>query len=515
MPQDSSLICSVVTEQTTAACRAAIAEAGTVADIIEVRLDYLRDFDFTNPDNLRPLLKEKPRPLIITCRSIAEGGQQHVEDKPRLRLLVEGARQMADYCDIEAASYREAALLSPDLSRLIISHHNFTETPGDLEGVYERLINLPAAVHKIVTRANRVTDSLGVLRLLDRARLEERSLIALAMEAPGLITRVLGPSRGCFLTYGSLGPGRESAPGQITCDELRNVYRVNELSRGTKITGIIGKPVSHSASPAMHNAAFKALGLDFVYLPIEVDDVGEFFTRFVRLGSRETDWDLRGFSVTIPHKTAVVPWLDNVDATARRIGAVNTVVIEEGETIGHNTDAAGALDPLERVCSIEGQSCAVIGAGGAARAVVYGLVKRAARVTLFARDTGKARQLGEEFDIGIAPLDAFESSDAAIVINTTPVGMHGHSEGATPVGRTALRGRRIVYDLVYNPLDTAFLRDARAEGCETISGIEMLVAQAASQFRLWTGEAPPIDVMREAALSKLPNPDVSPETLSG
>ena len=504
--QHSSLICSVITEHTTAACRAAIAEASGVADIIEVRLDYLRDFDFTNPDNLRLLLKDNHCPVIITCRAVGEGGQQHVEENARLRLLVEGARQLADYCDIEAASYSEAARLAPDLSRLIVSHHNFTETPGDLGSVYDLLIVLPAAVHKIVTRANRVTDSLAILRLLDRARAEGRSLIALAMEVPGLITRLLGPSRGCFLTYGSLGRGRESAPGQITCDELRRVYRVDQLSPATKITGIIGRPVSHSASPAMHNTAFNALGLDFAYLPFEVDDVGEFFTRFVKPASRELDWDLRGFSVTIPHKTAVLPWLDKIDATARKIGAVNTVVIENRETIGYNTDAAGALEPLERVCSLEGQICAVIGAGGAARAVVYGLADRGARVILFARDTAKARPLAEEFDVRVENLEAFEASDAAIVINTTPVGMRGHSEGATPVPRSALRGRRVVYDLVYNPLETALLKDARAEGCATLSGIEMLVAQAAEQFRLWTGLRPSIDLMREAALSTIPAP---------
>ena len=471
--------------------------------MIEVRLDFLRDFDFTRPENLRPLLEEKPLPIIITCRAIAEGGRQMIDDAVRLRLLVEGARNWADYCDIEAAHYEQAQRLAPDLSRLILSHHNFEETPQDLSELYERLCRLPAAVHKIVTRANSVTDTLSVFHLLARAPSDGRKLIALAMGEPGVITRILGPAAGGYLTYGSLARGRESAPGQLTCHELKNVYRVHRLSRGTAITGIIGRPVSQSASPAMHNAAFHALGLDYVYLPIKVDDLPAFFARFVREESRALDWPLRGLSVTIPYKTDVLPLLDEVDETAAEIGAVNTIVIDGGRLKGYNTDVYGAIAPLENVCALTGESCAVIGAGGAARAVVYGLVRRGARVMFFARDPVKARGLAGAGGIPVYPIEALESSDARVVINTTPVGMRGHDETASPVSRAALKGRLVAYDLVYNPLETKFLKDARAEGCQTIGGIEMLVAQGARQFELWTGGKAPRDLMRDAALERL------------
>ena len=457
MPTRSGRLCAVITEQTVEGARAAIVAAGRVADFIELRLDYLQDFHFTNPDNLRTLLDAKPLPVIITCRAITEGGQQFVEDSIRLRLLVEGARQMADYADIEAAVYAEAATLSPDISRLIVSYHNFDETPADLDAIYERLTALPADVHKIVTRANSVTDSLAVFSLMNRAAVEGRNLIALAMEEPGLITRILAPSRGGFLTYCSLGAGRESAPGQVNCQELKRAYRINEISRDTKISGIIGKPVAHSVSPAMHNAGFKALGLDFVYLPIEVDSVADFFARFVRPSSREIDWDLRGFSVTIPHKTPVLSCLDSLDPTARKIGAVNTVVIANGKATGYNTDAGGAMEPLENICALKGESCAVIGAGGAARAVVYGLLDRGARVTLFVRDLAKAKPMTDEFSVTMEPLEGLGSSDASIVINTTPIGMRGHSENASPIPRAFLRNRIAAYDLVYNPIETRFL----------------------------------------------------------
>jgi 3-dehydroquinate dehydratase/shikimate dehydrogenase len=503
LPADPARVCAVITEETVDRARSAILQAAESADMIEVRLDYLRDFDFNRPEGLSALLEGSTLPAIITCRAVSEGGKQAVDDRVRLRLLVEGARQFADYCDIEAAFYAEAAKLSPDLSRLIISYHNFDETPSDLDSVYDRVCALPAAIHKIVTRANSVTDSLAIFHLLERARGEGRRLIALAMGQAGIATRVLGPSRGGYLTYGSLGSGRESASGQLSCEELGNLYRIHRISADTIVTGVIGNPVAHSASPAMHNSAFASLGLDYVYLPLEVASLREFFASFVSGQTRRMDWRLRGLSVTIPHKRRVMEMLDEVDETARRVGAVNTVVVSEGRLSGYNTDVEGAMWPLERVCALEGERCAVIGAGGSARAVIFGLLERRARVMVFARDPAKAKPIAEEFGVPIHPLSSFPSSDARVVINATPVGMQGYAEDQSPVPRAALSGRKVAYDLVYNPVATRFLQEATAEGCQTISGIGMLVAQAGLQFRLWTGKEPPLNLMRAAAIERV------------
>lgn len=503
MPNKSNPICAVITKETVEAARAAIKQAASEADLIEVRLDYLKDFDFNEPKNLIHLLEDKPLPVIITCRAVEEGGHQQISDQIRLRLLVEGARELADYCDLEAAHYEEATKLAPDLSKLIVSYHNFVETPANLNSVYENICALPAAVHKIATRADSVTDSVETFRLLDRAKREGRNLIALAMNEPGLITRLLGPSHGSFLTYASLRRGSESAPGQITCEELRHLYRINHLSLDTAITGIIGKPVRYSASPAMHNAAFQALGLDWVYIPIEVDNTAEFFRRMASPASREMDWNLRGLSVTLPHKISVIDSLDVVDITAQKIGALNTVVIENGCLKGYSTDAQGAIEPLIKICSLADESCAVLGAGGAARAVIYGLIEQRARVTIFARDIEKGRRLADEFGVEVLPLERLKSSDAQVVINATPIGMRGHSEQKSPVPRATLAGRKVAYDLIYNPLDTQFLKDARMEGCQIVSGMDMLVEQAGLQFKLWTGQSPPIDLMRKAAVEKI------------
>lgn len=511
---EQARICAVITEPTAREARLAMRRAASFAQMIELRLDYLTDFDFTDPASLRRLLDEKPLPVIITCRAASEGGKRQIDDSTRLPLLVEGARLYADYCDIEASSYEQAARLSPDLTRLIVSYHNFEETPDDLEAVYDSILRMPAAVYKIATLARKITDSLALFRLLERARTEGRELIAVAMGYPGLITRVLGPARGSFLTYCAVSRGRESAAGQTSCEALDQLFRVRQVSRDTIVAGVIGNPVSHSASPEMHNAAARALGLDFVYLPLEIANLpgsfalSEFFDRFVRPESRELDWRLRGLSVTIPHKQKVLAQFDHLDETVCRVFAANTVVIDGNEVKGYNTDVEGAIGPLKQACGLEGipldqASCAVIGAGGAARAVIYGLMEAGARVCVYVRDLKKAAQVAEDFSVEIVSLDELGLRDSEIIINTTPVGMRGHSQGTSPVPKAVLSSSRIAYDLVYNPLETTFLQEARQAGCRTLSGLEMLVAQAALQFELWTGLQPPVDVMTEAALRKL------------
>lgn len=496
-------VCAVITEETAEAAKLAIKRAAGLADIIELRLDYLRDFDFENVERLHGLLENKPLPVIITCRDSSEGGWQKIDERIRLRLLVEGAKRFADYCDIEAAHYKKAERLLPDLSKLIVSYHDFTKTPDNLNEIYEWMKRFPAAVYKIATRANHVGDTLAVFRLLKRALDEKVTLLALAMGEAGLLTRLLGPSRGSFLTFGTLDGSRKSAPGQISCEELKSLYRIHRLTPKTPIIGIVGNPVNHSASPALHNSAFSALNRDFVYLPIEVDNLGDFFRRFVRPETRELDWDLRGFSVTIPHKIAVMPLLDEIDPTAQEIGAVNTVLVSNGRLQGFNTDVYGAIDPLRGVIDLKGARCAVIGAGGAARAVVYGLVAAGAFVTVFARDVEKAKPLADSFGVLVSPLDRIGIGDLDILINTTPVGMHGYEDNHCLVSHSALSKIQIVYDLVYNPMETRLLCDARAAGCVTIGGLDMLVAQAALQFKLWTGDNPPMETMREAARKKL------------
>ncbi|MGH9838600.1 MAG: shikimate dehydrogenase [Blastocatellia bacterium] len=492
------LICAPITESELHNFLAAIAEADAMADAVELRLDYL-------PAELLPRViselgaRQITKPLILTFRPREQGGRRDLtlEERRRfwLSLPAEIVEKMA-FGDFELDLVESFGGSTPPVpwDKVICSWHNFDETPRRLIEQYDRMARTPAAVVKIATRAKRIGDCLHIFEIIERAG---KPMIALAMGMPGVATRVLALSRGAMLTFGALRPGAESASGQPTVAELRDLYRAKQLSQATEIFGIIGNPVGHSKSPLMHNAALQALGRDGVYLPLEVDEVGEFVRDFVKPATRKLDWRLRGLSVTIPHKREIIPHLDYLDATARAIGAVNTVVVEGEELHGYNFDCAGAMKPLDELMDVRGARVAVIGAGGSARAVCYGLRECGAGVTIYARDLNKAQTLADEFAMQTALLESFKG-EADVVINCTPIGMRCHSQGQSPIPAGALQGVKLVYDLIYAPEETALLADARRAGCRTLGGLAMLVAQAAEQFRLWTGVEPPVDVMAKA-----------------
>jgi shikimate dehydrogenase len=285
---------------------------------------------------------------------------------------------------------------------------------------------------------------------------------------------------------------------------LREVYRIDWIDHQTEIFGIMGKPAGHSLSPHLHNAAFAAGQVNAVYLPFEVNDAAQFIRRMVHTRTRELDWNLRGLSVTAPHKSVFMDRLDWIEPVALQIGAVNTILIQEDELHGYNTDAAGFIAPLRsKFGSLQGARCAIVGAGGGARAALWALRNEGADAALFVRDRNKARLVSEEFsvDTQLASEASFAGFD--LVVNATPLGTRGVSEHETVATLDQLRGVRLAYDLVYNPLETRFLREARAAGCETLSGIEMLLAQAVEQFKIWIGDEPDVEVMRAAALRAL------------
>ncbi|HEX8722549.1 MAG TPA: shikimate dehydrogenase, partial [Pyrinomonadaceae bacterium] len=369
---------------------------------------------------------------------------------------------------------------------------------------FDRMARTPARLLKMAVRANSIADCVEVMRLIERGRRGGREVIAVSMGEAGLLTRVLAPAFGAFLTYGSLDAAQATAPGQLSARDLRDLYRVHTLNPRTLVTGLVGSPVGHSLSPHMHNAAFAALGLDAVYLPLEVADFAGFVRRMADPRTRELEWNLRGLSVTAPHKQAVMRHLDRVAPNAARIGAVNTVVFGEGGGLeGFNTDAEASVAPLAGLVELRGARVAVIGAGGAARALLWALGERRARATVFARDAERGRRLAEEFGVGSAPLEGAHFGDFDVVANATPLGTRGTREAETPAAAGQLRGARLAYDLVYNPAETRFLREAREAGCRTAGGLAMLVAQAEEQFRLWTGQSPPPGVVRAAAERKL------------
>jgi 3-dehydroquinate dehydratase/shikimate dehydrogenase len=512
---NTALICVPVCENRAIELRASMARAGEVADLIELRLDYLQgDELFRALSNLPALISASARPVIVTLRPAEQGGQREMDNLTRIIFWVEHflyGKPHVDFADIEL----DLALLFMqrekeegrglfNWNRVICSHHDFKGVPADLWQIYEQMAATPARILKIAVQAKDITDCLAIFRLLERARSDGREVIAIAMNQAGIATRILGPAYGSFLTYGSLTDAHQSAPGQISAAELRHLYRVPGLNQQTEITGLVASTISHSLSKYIHNAAFQAANINAVYIPFEVKDAAAFLRRMAHPRTRELNWKLRGLSVTMPHKVSVMEHLDWIEASAREIGAVNTIVVEDDELRGYNTDAAGFIAPLRvKNLKLRDARCAIIGAGGAARSALWSLQQEGARVTLFARDVEKARLVAEKFGADCVSLDEASFGGFDVVVNATPLGTRGEREDKTPAQASQLRGARLAYDLIYNPEETRFLREARAAGCDQLGGLQMLIAQAAEQFRLWTGQAAPLDAMKAAVLGKL------------
>lgn len=465
----------------------ACARASAVGDIIELRLDCLQKLDF----EIETFVNKLSGPVIVTLRPMEQGGHRVLARPEREAFWAKNSKANF-FCDIEADLVLTSSF---DWPRVIVSHHDFNGVPDDLEQIYERLAATQARIVKIAVQANDITDCIRVFQLLDRASNEQRELIAIAMGNAGIATRILGPARGAFLTYGSLEDETATAPGQVNARALRSVYRIDEIDRETTICGLVGLPVMHSVSPHMHNAAFAKAGVNGVYLPLEVRDVESFVRRMIHPKTRELDWNLRGLSVTAPHKSSLMELLDRVDPVAEEVGAVNTVVVEGQELHGYNTDVHGLVAPLRQVLgSVKDLRVAVIGAGGAARAAVWALKREQANVTLFARAPIKAASVSEAFEIQCEALPAASFRGYDVVINATP---------ECPAKAEQLAGAGLVYDLIYNPIETGFLKEGRAAGCETLGGLNMLVEQARLQFELWTGKTLPADIMHDAAIAAL------------
>ena len=505
MESKSPVICVPICEQRISAAETAIIRAAPLADLIEIRLDCLDPLQINgNFRRLDHLFENSPKPTIITYRPAEEGGRCELKMEERLEFWVSGRSAKTNgFLDIEFDLVRNSLIDSashPDWNQVICSYHDFTGAPNDLDNLYDRMAKTPARILKVAIQADDAIDCLPVFSLLQRARSDGREMIAIAMGTAGIATRILGPSRGAFLTYAALENELGTAPGQLTARELKQVYRIEKIDLQTQIFGLIGLPVCHSVSPLMHNAAFEATGINAVYLPFEVRDVGGFMRRMVHPRTRELDWNLCGLSVTAPHKSAVMDHLDWIDPAAEGIGAVNTIVVRNDQLQGYNTDARGLIKPLsQKFGDLRAARCAIVGAGGAARAALWGLQQEGAELTVFARDAGKAEVLAEKFGAASKTLAEASFDGFDVVLNTTPLGTAGSLEDEMPATARQLGGARLVYDLVYNPTETLFLREARKAGCETLGGLSMLIAQADEQFRLWTGVDAPEGVMYEAA----------------
>ncbi len=518
-----TLLAVPITADTTDGAIASVRQAADGgADAVELRLDYLEHVD------LEAVFRAIPdgMTVIATPRAPDEGGQWQRDDAGRLEALSHAVRLGPDCVDIELATWRRHADADRGVvawrsepprpgnastaRKLILSSHDFQGRPADLEQRLERIHAADCDVAKIVWRAESICDALTCFDMM-RASLQPggKPVIAIAMGESGLISRILARKFGAFLSFCSLTAGAESAPGQIALPTMRDLYRWDAIGPDSGVYGVIGHPIAHSMSPAIHNAAFAECGLDAVYVPLLIEPAYEAFEAFVR-GAMDRPWmNLRGLSVTIPHKENALRFVgDRVEPLAKQIGAVNTLVFDSGGTVrGLNTDYAGALDALTegmgcRRSDIEGVPVAVIGAGGASRAQVAGLCDCGCDVTIYNRTFRRAESLAEEFGCRAEPLERVERLDADIVINTTSLGMHPN-EDTTPLPAEAMRSDMVVFDNVYNPMETRLLREAAEVGCTTVSGVDMFVHQAVAQFEAWTGRPAPQALMRRVVVDAL------------
>ncbi|TVM02654.1 MAG: shikimate dehydrogenase [Candidatus Brocadia sp. WS118] len=469
-------------------------EASKVADIIEVRLDYLK-----NPD-LKCILERRTKPIIITNRPVREGGKFEGSEEERLAVLKLAIQLQADYVDIEHDSIqnirRDTVHRVP--TKIIVSYHNFRETPDNLASIYQKLSQCGADVVKIVSYANTITDNVKIYRLLRQAH---GHVISFCMGEYGMTSRILYKRFGSYLTFASLRKGKESAPGQISIQEFLTIYRAQRQDKDTGIYGLIGNPVAHSISPLIHNTLFKEMNLNSIYVPFKVDNISDFIRAFREL-------DVKGYSVTIPHKESVIHHLDAIDSMAKKIGAVNTIVNKGDQLIGFNTDCKAAIQVLEDLQQTSGMGTknnhftgrcvTLLGAGGASRAIAFGLQERGAHVTVVNRNYERAQSLARDVGCLSKKFGDLPEIKTDILINATPAGMFP-AVNETPVDKNRLKPNMLVFDTIYNPAETRLLREAKAQGCKIVGGLPMFVNQAAAQFELWTGIKPPLKLIEEIA----------------
>jgi 3-dehydroquinate dehydratase/shikimate dehydrogenase len=442
------------------------------------------------------LLSNRPTPCVLTCRRKQDRGRWRGDEEQRMTILRTGIVTGVEYVDLEDDIAGKVPRYGK--TKRIISHHNFDETPEDLEKIHERLTKLDPDIVKIVTMANSTEDMVRMLKLVSDSKVPT---IGFCMGELGQPSRVLCGKYGAPFTYATFSKDREMAPGQLSFAEMKNIYRYDQINAETQVFGVLGDPVAHSLSPVIHNAAFAATGLNAVYLPIRI------FKRRLRESLESLDWlGIRGYSVTIPHKQGILEKADVLDEEVSKIGAANTLFREDnGQWHAANTDYQAALDSLEKGLkdrgdespTIRGKKVLMLGAGGAARAIGWAMVHGGALLTIANRTVEKAKDLASELGCQFGLWEHRATGYADILINCTPMGMHPNVD-ESPFKEPWFREGMIVFDTVYTPENTLLVKQARERECHAISGLEMFTRQGAAQFERFTGKAPPLEVMAKA-----------------
>ena len=439
--------------------------------------------------------------MVITCRRERDGGKFAGSEESRQTLLRQAIAEGVEYVDLED----DVAGSIPRFGKTkrIVSLHDFRKTPDDLEGLHKQLAAHDADIVKLATMANQPHDNLRMLHLI---RSSQVPTVGMCMGDIGTPSRLLAGRFGAPFTYATFHHERTLAPGQLSFQQMHENYHYDQIGPETAVYGVIGDPIGHSLSPMVHNAALRQMKIDGVYVPFRVprEHLQQFIDDAPALG-------MRGLSVTIPHKELVLKHLAKTDETTRGVGAANTLVFGSDGIAGYNTDHQAAMDSLEHALAtaagdpppargkemdLAGLHALVLGAGGAAKAIAYGLKRRGADVVIAGRTAQRAQQLAGRLQCRVVDWSARYSIEAELLVNCTPVGMHPNVD-ATPYEKHHLKPSMVVFDTVYNPENTLLIKDARSQSCTVINGVEMFIRQASLQFALFTGVDAPSERMRE------------------
>jgi 3-dehydroquinate dehydratase / shikimate dehydrogenase len=455
---------------------------------IELRLDYLPKPGLALP-KIREFTESHPQVAIIgTCRRVTSGGRFRGPISSQLEILGKAADAGCQLVDIEIQTARrlKPSQLEKLRSRaaLILSFHDFRGTQK-LDERLKKMTAYPADFYKIVGTATSLSDNVTMMKFLERHQ-DAHSLVGLCMGEQGIISRLLGVRAGSAFTFGALTADEKTATGQVTAQDLRNTYRIDQVDAATKVYGVAGDPIEHSLSPAIMNAALRRENVNGVFLALHAKSLKDLLACVKEI-------PIHGLAITMPHKQAILSHLDNADPYTTKIGACNTVVRSaEGKLYGFNTDTSGVVRPLEQRITLNDAKILVLGAGGAARAAVFGLKDRGAQIFILNRNLASAHKLSRQARARTVKRPDLKRMEFDVIINATPVGMGNPRE--SPLTADEIKAK-YVFDMVYDPAETLLLKLAKERGAEVIPGSEMFVHQAARQFEIWTGKPAPRDEM--------------------
>jgi len=461
---------------------------------IEFRLDYI-----ARPALALSRIKEFTEfhphiTVIATCRRAASGGKFQGSIAAQVEILAKAAAAGCQLIDIELQTAMRLKPAQLDKLRskaaIILSFHDFRATQK-LDETLKKMASYPADFYKIVGTARSLSDNVTMMKFLEKHR-DEHPLIGLCMGEQGIISRVLGVRAGSVFTFGALTADEKTAPGQVTAQALRSTYRIDQVDVATKVYGVAGDPIAHSLSPAIMNAALRRENVNGVFLGLHAKSLKDLLACVREI-------PIQGLAITMPYKQEIIPHLDNTDPATSKIGACNTVVRSDGKLYGFNTDTSGVVRPLEQRMTLQDARILVLGAGGAARAAVFGLKDRGAQLFILNRSLPAAQKLARQAKARTIKRADLKRLDFDVIINATPVGMGNKRE--SPLNADEIKAQYI-FDMVYDPAETKLLRLAKERGAQVIAGSEMFVHQAARQFEIWTGKpAPREDMLRIVQLA--------------